>query len=216
MNSFNPYQFQIDQLKQQLEESRVLASDPELGELAAAEIPQLEAQLAEMQKAADEYASGAAGNDNSGSSGEIVNCTLEVRQGTGGDEAKIWGNDLLRMYMRFIEASTLKGTLIDDLVIKIKGRITLEDGTSLTAYDLLRYESGVHRVQRVPETEAAGRVHTSTATVAVIPEVQKKCCRNSGCRFGLAVHACWRRGWPKCQQSELCGPSNPQAYGLNC
>ncbi len=87
---------------------------------------------------------------------------LEVRQGVGGDEAKIWASDLLRMYTRYAENRNWKIEVLDDGVIKIKG-----DGV----FDELKYETGVHRVQRVPTTEKAGRIHTSTASVVVLPEV---------------------------------------------
>jgi peptide chain release factor 1 len=98
---------------------------------------------------------------------------MEIRQGAGGDEAKIWANDLMRMYLRFIETTTLKVDVIDELVMKIKGRTVLGEAGQLTAYEVFQYESGVHRVQRVPATEAQGRIHTSTASIAIIPEVQK-------------------------------------------
>lgn len=87
---------------------------------------------------------------------------IEVRQGVGGDEAKIWASDLIRMYTRYAESRKWKVEVLDDGVIKIKG----ED-----VFDQLKYETGVHRVQRVPTTEKAGRIHTSTASVVVLPEV---------------------------------------------
>lgn len=100
------------------------------------------------------------------------NVILEVRAGTGGDEAALFGNDLLRMYTRYAERNRWKTEIIDisdtgiggikEAVILIKGK---------GAYSRLKYESGVHRVQRVPETESSGRIHTSAATVAVLPEV---------------------------------------------
>ncbi|KKS77701.1 MAG: Peptide chain release factor [Candidatus Woesebacteria bacterium GW2011_GWB1_43_14] len=87
---------------------------------------------------------------------------LEIRGATGGDEAKIWANDLLRMYHRFAIKKNWKTSLINESVLKISGE---------GAFDLLKGESGVHRVQRVPQTEKRGRIHTSTATVAVLPEI---------------------------------------------
>lgn len=100
------------------------------------------------------------------------NVILEVRAGTGGDEAALFGADLLRMYTRYAERHRWKTELVDlndtgiggvkEAVLLIKGK---------GAYSKLKYESGVHRVQRVPETEASGRIHTSAATVAVLPEV---------------------------------------------
>jgi len=95
---------------------------------------------------------------------------MELRPGAGGDEAKIWAGDLLRMYLRYIETKKLKVEYIDDLIIKIKGKTQLGD-QRVTAYELFSFESGVHRVQRVPATESQGRIHTSTASIAVLPEV---------------------------------------------
>jgi peptide chain release factor 1 len=100
------------------------------------------------------------------------NVILEVRAGTGGEEAALFGSDLLRMYMRYAERRGWKTEMMDindtgiggikEAVILIKGK---------GAYSRLKYESGVHRVQRVPETESSGRIHTSAATVAVLPEI---------------------------------------------
>lgn len=89
---------------------------------------------------------------------------IEARPGTGGDEAKIWADDLLRMYTRFANSKTWKVFDIDDGVIKIQGP---------NAFIELQHESGVHRVQRIPQTERSGRIHTSTATVAVLPEINE-------------------------------------------
>ena len=100
------------------------------------------------------------------------NVILEIRAGTGGEEAALFGADLLRMYTRYAERNRWKTEMIDindtglggikEAVIMIKGK---------GAYSRLKYESGAHRVQRVPETESSGRIHTSAATVAVLPEV---------------------------------------------
>lgn len=101
------------------------------------------------------------------------NVILEVRAGTGGEEAALFGQNLLRMYTRYAERHRWKTEIIEindtgmggikEAVIMIKGK---------GAYSRLKYESGVHRVQRVPETESSGRIHTSAATVAVLPEVE--------------------------------------------
>ncbi|MDR2296103.1 MAG: peptide chain release factor 1 [Clostridiales Family XIII bacterium] len=101
------------------------------------------------------------------------NVFLEIRAGTGGEEAGLFAADLLRMYVRYGERLGWKSEIIDlnetgiggikEAVVRIKGR---------GAYSRLKYESGVHRVQRVPETESSGRIHTSAATVAVLPEVE--------------------------------------------
>ncbi|MDR2156519.1 MAG: peptide chain release factor 1 [Clostridiales Family XIII bacterium] len=102
------------------------------------------------------------------------NVILEIRAGTGGEEASLFGGDLLRMYMRYAERRRWRIELMDvndtglggvkEAIVLIRGR---------GAYSRLKYESGVHRVQRVPETEAGGRVHTSAATVAVLPEIDE-------------------------------------------
>lgn len=90
---------------------------------------------------------------------------LEVRAGTGGDEAKIWASDLIRMYTKFASSQGWKTAYLGDGRLKVVGA---------DAYQKLKFEGGVHRVQRVPETERHGRIHTSTATVAVIPEIPKR------------------------------------------
>ena len=87
---------------------------------------------------------------------------LEIRSAAGGDEAKIWASDLLRMYFRFAEKQAWKVDMIADNTLRINGP---------DAFEKLKNESGVHRVQRVPKTEKSGRIHTSTATVAVMPEL---------------------------------------------
>ncbi|HSX48659.1 MAG TPA: peptide chain release factor-like protein [Candidatus Saccharimonadales bacterium] len=89
---------------------------------------------------------------------------LEVRGATGGEEAKLWGQDLLRMYSRFALKKGWKTEALDENTLKIKGP---------GVFDLLKNESGVHRVQRVPSTEKRGRIHTSTATIAALPQIQE-------------------------------------------
>lgn len=105
----------------------------------------------------------------------MESCILEIRSAAGGDEAGIFAGDLLRMYTKFAQSkgwqleqlSRSEGKLgqIKEIVLKVKGK---------DCYNSLKYESGVHRVQRVPKTESGGRIHTSTATVAVLPEVTSK------------------------------------------
>ena len=102
------------------------------------------------------------------------NAILEIRGGTGGDEASIFAGDLYRMYMKYCEVKGWRTTVMNqtlgsaggfkEVVIEVEG-----DGV----YGVLKYESGVHRVQRVPDTESQGRVHTSAATVAVLPEAEE-------------------------------------------
>lgn len=139
--------------------------DEELRELAKIELSELEEK---QEKLSDELKVLLLPKDPN----DDKNVILEVRAGTGGDEAGLFGSDLLRMYMRYAERRGWKTELMDvndtgiggikEAVILIKGR---------GAYSRLKYESGVHRVQRVPETESSGRIHTSAATVAVLPEI---------------------------------------------
>ncbi|KKS97628.1 MAG: peptide chain release factor 1, peptide chain release factor 1 [Candidatus Gottesmanbacteria bacterium GW2011_GWA2_43_14] len=89
---------------------------------------------------------------------------IEVRGGTGGDEAKIWAADLSRMYGRFSQSKGFKAELVDENVLRISGP---------SAYLTFLPETGVHRVQRIPKTERYGRIHTSTATVIVVPEIEE-------------------------------------------
>jgi peptide chain release factor 1 len=172
MPDFNPYQFQIDELSKKIEENKLLLTDPDFADLAQQDITQLETEKKMLEDAAAQMGGSGSSDEGGLTEQDIVNCVIEIRQGAGGDEARIWGNDLLRMYSRFVEVTTLKLELIDDLTIKIKGRTQMGDEL-LSAYQILKYESGVHRVQRVPATESQGRIHTSTASVAVIPEVKK-------------------------------------------
>jgi peptide chain release factor 1 len=171
--SFNPYQEQIDELQNQIEENELLLNDPELGELAKQEIEKITTQKSILETAAAEFESGQSDEPQAGV--EATNCIIEIRGGAGGDEAKLWAEDLKRMYLRFIEKVGYKVEYIDDLIFKVKGKTRSEDDDfntlCPTAYSAFKYESGVHRVQRVPETESQGRIHTSTASIAVLPEV---------------------------------------------
>jgi peptide chain release factor 1 len=105
---------------------------------------------------------------------DVKDCVLEIRAGTGGDEASIFAGDLFRMYSRFCETKGLKLEVVDsndgtmggfkEIICEVKGE---------NAYGILKFESGVHRVQRVPNTETQGRVHTSAATVIIMPEADE-------------------------------------------
>ena len=164
----NPYQAQIDELRTKIAETTVMAQDPEMASLVEEELRNLQTQLDSLEQAAAQFG----GNDEvvNQETGRKGNCMIEIRGGAGGEEAKIWGNDILRMYLRFIEVHKLKVSFIDEMIIKVTGKTTLDE-EGLTPFEIFQYESGVHRVQRVPETEAQGRIHTSTASVAVLPEV---------------------------------------------
>ena len=134
-----------------------LLSDPALSELATQEIADLE----EQKKAIEESLQ--TSSSNQGDDLDARNVILEVKGAAGGDEAKLWSEELLRMYTRFAQLKGLKIETLEENVIKISGK---------NPFRLLKYESGVHRVQRVPKTEKRGRVHTSTATISVLPELE--------------------------------------------
>ena len=161
-DEYNENSAQEAELKEMLKEE----SDPEMHamikeELSSVEenIPKLEAELKLMLIPKDP-------NDNK-------NVILEVRAGTGGDEAALFGMDLLRMYQRYAERNRYKTEMLSTNFTEmggVKEVVMLISGKG--AYSRLKYESGVHRVQRVPETESGGRIHTSAATVAVLPEAQ--------------------------------------------
>lgn len=188
MTTDNPYSSQIEVLEQQISQAQTLLADPELKELAEADIAALTEQKEMLLAAAAQFATTGT-DDDAPLQTETAKAIIEVRGGAGGDEAKIWGNDLLRMYLRYIENAGLKFEMIDEDVIKISGRteltvpaVTDEAGNeikpaetiTLYPYELFKHETGVHRVQRVPVTESQGRVHTSTASVAVLPEIPAK------------------------------------------
>lgn len=141
--------------------------DPELLEMAKDEISALEEKRAEME---EEFKIALLPKDENDSR----NVILEIRAGTGGDEAALFGGDLLRMYSRYAErhgftVEALSSTLTE--LGGVKEIVLLVAGSG--AYAKLKYESGVHRVQRVPDTESSGRIHTSAATVAVLPEAEE-------------------------------------------
>ena len=141
------------------------SGDAELRELAKMELAEYEDQIPEMEEQLKILLLPKDPNDDK-------NVILEVRAGTGGEEAALFAQDLLRMYLRYAERRGWKAEIMDanDTGIGgIKEASVLIKGKG--AYSRLKYESGTHRVQRVPETESSGRIHTSAATVAVLPEV---------------------------------------------
>ena len=141
------------------------ASDPEMKEMAGQEIEELQAQIEQLETKLKVLLLPSDPNDDK-------NIMLEIRAGTGGDEASIWAGDLLRMYSRYAEDQNWKVSLLSESVADMGGfKEAILEITGDSVYSKLKYEAGVHRVQRVPQTEAGGRVHTSTATVAVMPEV---------------------------------------------
>jgi peptide chain release factor 1 len=155
----------------ELQEAKELRDDPDLGGEAAAEVTRLDALIAPLKKQLqesllppDKY--------------EGRDIILEIRAGTGGDEAALFAADLYRMYMRYCSTRRWKTEVLDSSEIAVGGgagkqalgyKEVICQISGAEAYRYLKYESGVHRVQRVPLTEASGRIHTSAATVAILP-----------------------------------------------
>jgi len=158
----------LEKTSADLDEARTMINDPEMKLLAEETISELEPKLSALEAEAKVALLPVDPN-------EHKNAIVEIRAGAGGDESSLFAADLLRMYSRYAETHGLKLELLSEslgssggykeVIMAIKG-----DG----AYGLLKYESGVHRVQRIPATESAGRIHTSTATVAVLPEAQEQ------------------------------------------
>ncbi|MGQ0793547.1 MAG: peptide chain release factor 1 [Deltaproteobacteria bacterium] len=147
-----------------IEQNKALAADKELAELAREEVAALEQKLAEIEKRLELLLLPKDPNDGK-------NVVLEIRGGTGGDEAALFAADLFRMYSRYAERNGWKVEIMElseTGVGGLKEVILSIDGKRV--YSRLKYEGGVHRVQRIPATEAGGRIHTSTATVAVLAE----------------------------------------------
>jgi peptide chain release factor 1 len=144
---------------------RDAGGDAELREMATLEVEELESKLALLEDRLKILLLPRDPNDDK-------NIMLEIRAGTGGDEASIWAGDLLRMYSRYAEGQGWRVKLLSESLADMGGfREAILEIQGDQVYSKLKFEAGVHRVQRVPVTEAGGRVHTSTATVAVMPEV---------------------------------------------
>ena len=160
---------EFQQVDRELADAREMAasSDGDLRALAAEELPTLERRADALETQLRALLVPRDPNDDR-------NVVLEIRAGTGGDEAALFAADLFRMYSRFAERQKWKVEVLsshDTGVGGLKEVIATIEGKG--AYRRLKYESGVHRVQRVPVTEASGRIHTSTATVAVLPEAEE-------------------------------------------
>ena len=168
-SDLRPVVEQIDsyqQLLSDLDEAQEMLSDPDMAPLAEEEMPRLKAAIPAAEEALQ---LALLPKDKA----DAKPAMLEIRPGTGGDEAALFAGDLLRMYQRYAEAKGWKMELIElqetelggikEVVAHIKGQ---------DVFARLKYESGVHRVQRVPTTESGGRIHTSAATVAVLPEAE--------------------------------------------
>ncbi|NIA18763.1 MAG: peptide chain release factor 1, partial [Simkaniaceae bacterium] len=158
----------LDAIKRIRDDKEILkGNDDELKELVQEELPELEEEKGSLEEELKRLMLPKDPNDDK-------NTIIEIRAGTGGDEAGLFAADLFRMYIRFAERSNWKHEVLGsnstgmggmkEVVFSIQG---------IGAYGLMKFESGVHRVQRVPKTEAGGRVHTSAATVAVLPEAKE-------------------------------------------
>ncbi len=141
------------------------SNDPEMKEMAALEVEELEEKLEQLETRLKILLLPRDPNDDK-------NIMLEIRAGTGGDEASIWAGDLVRMYSRYAETQNWNVKLVSESLADMGGfKEAILEIQGESVYSKLKFEAGVHRVQRVPVTEAGGRVHTSTATVAIMPEV---------------------------------------------
>ena len=181
--------------KSNLEESIELAkgTDPELAELADAEIPELQKQIKDLEFKIQVALLPP-------EPGENRDAIVEIRAGTGGAEAALFAADLFRMYSRYAEMNGLKIETLEVSPSDLGGfREIIFKTSGQEVFRKLRYESGVHRVQRVPATETQGRIHTSTATVAVLPEAEEV-------DFELK---------PEDLRIEVCRASGPGGQGVN-
>lgn len=157
----------IAQLKSNLDEANSLLNDPELGEMAQEDAENLKRTIEEDEARLEELLIPRNPEDDKPA-------IIEIRAGAGGDEASLFAGELYRMYLRYAERHGLKSELISENLNEAGGtkevifKISGDD-----AYGQLKFEGGVHRVQRVPVTESQGRIHTSTVTVAVLPEASE-------------------------------------------
>lgn len=148
---------QIAELDKKILDTKLLLEDPQMADLAAEEIKQLEDEKKQLEESIT------ASNTKPEASLDERNIIFEIKGAAGGDEANLWAHELMRMYLMFAREKGFKAEQLDEDVYKFSGR---------DAFGTFKYESGVHRVQRVPETEKRGRVHTSTATVSILPELE--------------------------------------------
>lgn len=153
--------------KQLAEDQEISQEDNELAEMAKQDIEDINTRLNQIENELMDILSPSDPNDKK-------NIIVEIRAGAGGDEASLFAGDLYRMYLRYCESHRLKTELISESLNDSGGYKEVVFGIKGDSpYSKLKFESGVHRVQRIPVTESAGRIHTSTATVAVLPEAQE-------------------------------------------
>ncbi len=151
--------------------------DPAIKSLAAEEAKMLEEKILELAEKIETALLPKGGNDNK-------NVIIEIRAGAGGDESTLFAAEMFRAYGKFAERSKWRARMISssksdvsgfkEVIFEILGRAGASQGAESGPYSKFKYESGVHRVQRVPKTEKSGRVHTSTITVAVLPEIEER------------------------------------------
>lgn len=161
-NKFKKAQSELVEAKEMAKDS-----DPELAEMGKEEVKSLEAELDKLTEELKELLLPRDPNDDK-------NIIVEIRGAVGGDEANIFAGDLFRMYTRYAEAQGWKIRILDETPSEAGGFSTISFKISGDrVFSKLKFESGAHRVQRVPKTEASGRIHTSTATVLVMPEAEE-------------------------------------------
>lgn len=154
------------QLVADLAEAEAMLDDPEMRDLAEEELPQLKDAMPAAERALQVALLPKDAAD-------ARPAMLEIRPGTGGDEAALFAGDLLRMYQRFAEGRGWGFDIVEEAATELGGiKEVVAHITGERVFERLKFESGVHRVQRVPETESGGRIHTSAATVAVLPEAE--------------------------------------------
>ena len=154
------------QILSDMGEAEEMLADPDMAELAREELPRLKTALPDAEAALQLALLPKDAAD-------AKHAMLEIRPGTGGDEAALFAGDLFRMYQRYAEANGWKVEIIEEQTTELGGvKEVVAHIKGENVFARLKYESGVHRVQRVPTTESGGRIHTSAATVAVLPEAQ--------------------------------------------
>lgn len=163
--AYNEYRKVLDDIA--FYKEALSGGDEEMRELAKAELPEVEAMKESMENSIRQMLIPKDPQDEK-------NAILEIRAGTGGDEASLFAGDLVRMYLKYCEGRGWKTALLSENEGSVGGYKEVQiEVVGEDVYGVLKFESGVHRVQRVPDTEASGRVHTSAATVAVMPEAEE-------------------------------------------
>jgi len=166
---------EIEKIEKEIEENKKLIStesDQELVSLAHQEISNLSQKRADLKSQLQELLKKK--NDPSSLSEDVSSIIIEIRAGTGGDEAALFAGDLFRMYSRYAESKNWQQKTLNSHPTELGGfKEIILQLKSKDAWEKMKHEAGVHRVQRIPETEKSGRVHTSTATVAVLPQFKK-------------------------------------------